>query len=170
MCKLVSIQLIDHDCSDAACGIASSHLCSHGAQRTSDGRTWYPKIPAQADFIQLIPTNTKVHNFNLHLNMNIAGQSGHRLSSLRRIVALIGGHRGLFLGLRFVYDNGESNIFRRKRNATCFDRDSINTVESSFYIDGAGGERVSAVRIGSHPSHFGIECLEVWIRHFASMS
>lgn len=115
----------------------------------------------QVDFIQSFPAKIKSQMFSLHLNMDFAGPGGRRLSSLQRIVALIGDIPGLFLGLKFVYDDGESKRFCTERNIFDFRCDNVKYVESSFYIDGAAGERVSAVRVGCTTSLTGIKCIEV---------
>lgn len=113
-----------------------------------------------ADFIQSFPAKIKSQTFNLHLNMNFAGPGGRRLSSLQRIVALVD-VPGLFRGLKFVYDDGESKRFCIERNMLDFYGDNVKCLESSFYIDGAAGERVSAVTVGCTTSLTGIKCIEV---------
>ena len=115
----------------------------------------------QVDFIQSFPAKIKSQMFSLHLNMDYAGPGGRRLSSLQRIVALIGNILGLFLGLMFVYDDGESKRYCTERNMLDFCCDSVKYVESSFYIDGAAGERVSAVKVGCTTLVSGIKCIEV---------
>lgn len=119
------------------------------------------------DFIQSFPTKTQSQTFSLHLNMDFAGARGRRLSSLQRIVALIGDIPGLFLGLKFVYDDGESKRFCTERHKLDIRRDNVKFVESSFYIDSAAGERVSAVKVGCATSLTGIKCIEVRYQAFA---
>jgi hypothetical protein len=93
--------------------------------------------------------------------MDFAGSNESRLSSLRRIVALIGNNSSPFRGLEFIYDTGERKRFCIERNLLSYD----NSIESSFYIDGAAGERVSAVAVGYASSRSGIQCIEV--RHWS---
>lgn len=147
----------------------TQHLCEAHSTRDQPnvvGKIWSPEIPTQVDFIQSFPAKTQPQTFSLHLNMDFAGPCGRRLSSLRRIVALIGGIPGLFLGLKFVYDDGESKKFCLERHKLDIRYDNVKFVESSFYIDSAAGERVSAVKVGCATSLTGIKCIEVRYQAF----
>lgn len=126
------------------------------------GKIWFPEIPIQVDAIQSFPANVESQIFNLNLNMDFAGPGGRRLSSLQRIVALIGGGPGLFRGLKFVYEGGENKTFCKEWSMFDSNCENFKCVESSFYIDGAAGERISAVKVGSTASLTGIKCIEVW--------
>ncbi|KAF2761048.1 hypothetical protein EJ05DRAFT_497614 [Pseudovirgaria hyperparasitica] len=147
ICKLVSLKLIEQNYRIPDCGTASHDAtqmvpkAQHARERAEIfGKIWSPGVPASMNYIQSFPAETKSQMFNLQLNMDFSGPDGRRLSSLQRIVALIQGFPSSFRGLKFVYDDNE---------------------KSSFYIDGAAGERVSAVTVGCTTSLTGIRYIEV---------
>ncbi|KAH8733201.1 hypothetical protein GQ44DRAFT_721410 [Phaeosphaeriaceae sp. PMI808] len=172
------LQLIEQHCGNLCCEAVSSNLSPHLGKSYATkeplnvvGKIWSPEIPKQADFVQLFPAKFMSQIFNLHLNMDYTGPSGRRLSPLQRIVALIGNNPALFVGLKFVYDDGEIKTFCSNRNILDYYYDKVKYVESSFCIDGAAGERISAVEVGCAASLNGIKCIKVcsiliWVTTF----
>jgi hypothetical protein len=119
---------------------------------------WYPEIPLHQDFIHTYPANRNLPSENVHFNMDFGGADGQRLNHLQRIVALIGDEPDLFVGLRFVYDDGETKAFNAHNSTFQTCPRAPPSIESSFWIDGSNGERVSAVTVVTSP---GVESIEV---------
>ena len=124
------------------------------------GQIWSPDIPTQIDAIQSVPEESTNQTFNLQLNMDFAGPENCNISSLQRIVAFVGENASVFLGLRFVYDNGIDKFYGRRATRT-LSGDELSCVESSFFIDGAAREKISAVRVGFKTSPHRIWSIEV---------
>jgi hypothetical protein len=83
--------------------------------------------------------------FNLHLNMDFGGVELNRLSSLRQITAVMWDRYDCFMGLEFVYDDSTRILYGRKNYL--HNLKETTGIEVPFLINGAGGERVSGVRV-----------------------
>lgn len=114
------------------------------------------------DFFQMFPENTKSEIFDLHLNMDFAGPFGRNLSSLQRIVAIIGDIPS-FIGLKFNYKDGVCKTFCTEQEVLESRSAAFLCIESSFYVDGSACERLSAVSVSHSSSTFGITGIEVKI-------
>jgi hypothetical protein len=67
-------------------------------------------------------------------------------SMLQRIVAIMGNNDTPFLGLEFIYNNGERQTYGR-RCSKLPNGSEILGVEVPFLIDAEHGERISAIRV-----------------------
>ncbi|KAF2436479.1 hypothetical protein EJ08DRAFT_655471 [Tothia fuscella] len=149
-CRLVSIALSEErigceiDRPDLTCAIDTDEK---SYQRRA-AQPWFPTVPSPLTHIQSVRDQSRNQGQTFQLQMNIEFAADRRASSsLQRIVALLG-CECVFLGLRFVYDDGVDKVF----GSTCSKTSGgyiWNCHESSFLIDGAGGEEVTSVKVGT---------------------
>lgn len=97
---------------------------------------WTPSLPSRDASVQVFPTNAIGGKFQPLMNVDFGGIDGSRLGSLTGVVAHMGRLPYLIRGLEFFYSDSRSKAYG-----------STNLLERSFFVDGAGGERINEAKV-----------------------
>jgi hypothetical protein len=169
-CKLVSIKTFEYDTSEKA--VIEDRLGTVRVQTVggldlnilsyeNTQRIWTPSAPLlHINTILSSPTARRNQSLEMTLNMDFGGPQGSLLSSLRQIVARMFGFPSVFLGFKFVYENGEHRFFGSE---TAYDplRNRQPCIDWSFPINGAQGERLSGVEVYYDANGKGLNSIKV---------
>lgn len=118
-------------------GLSPLHLTEPEQAVGVEDVLWTPSVPSRQTSIQVFPKNTISEKFQPLLNVDFGGTDGSRLSSLTRVVAHMNRLPYLIRGLEFFYSDS--------RRSTSYG--STNLLERSFFVDGAGGERINEAKV-----------------------
>lgn len=135
------------DCSDLTNSFSAIDT-DEESYRMRAAQIWFPTVPSRSTRIDSVGDQSRgqVQTFHLQMNMEFAADR-YASSSLQRIVALLG-RDCVFIALRFIYKDGIDKFFGSTISQTSGNF-SWNCHESSFLIDGAGGERITSIKVGT---------------------
>ncbi|KAI1453037.1 hypothetical protein F4805DRAFT_444983 [Annulohypoxylon moriforme] len=158
-CKIISISLVGREAQTLP-DSTNKHPESE-TQNTGAMEIWNPNIPTATPtwlFSQYLPTQY----FNLCLNMDFGGLNGRLLKLLVRVDVLMGGYPSVFLGICFIYSDGNERLYGREsfRNSV-EDIASTPSIRQCFLIDGPRGELMNEITIFRYPEADAIQAITI---------
>ena len=150
-CKIVSIALVEAP-ADAEIDYETPKLSEIPARAAE---IWNPGIPEgierRCDWAVSSPSAAApAQPFNLCLDMDFGGPDGRLLGGLTRISVVLGGYPAVLVGMAFDYADGSRRAHGR-RDYLIENKHHVSGVEQTFFIDGPGGERLTAVEVANSP-------------------
>ncbi len=146
--------------------LSTEELLRRSVPDLVDDRIWAPSFPFGVDAIIWAPMTPRDQTFDLHLNMNFGGVRGCLLPLLERVVAVMFSYSKHFLGFEFFYSNRTSSFYGR-RSAINLRRRETCGMELSFFVQGAKGERISAIGVESYDSGRDVGAVQVCSMHWS---